>query len=65
MRYSLIGRMRSAEALQGLCLNTDQTATKIHLDHLQYGYEVEMGKGLSCEEEEEKKEKKRGNVRIT
>jgi len=49
--------MASAEALQGLRLSADQRATKIHVDLLQDGYEVETGKGLSCEEEKEKKEK--------
>ena len=52
--------MASAEALQGLRLNTGQRVTKIHVDLLQDGYEVETGKGLSCEEKEEKKEKNTG-----
>jgi len=51
--------MASAEALQGLRLNTHQRATEIHVDRLQDGYEVETGKGLSCEEEEEKKEEEK------
>jgi len=56
--------LASAEALQGLHLSTDQRATKIRVDHLQDGCEVETGNGLSCEEEEREKEKKY-NVHIT
>ena len=67
LRHSLIGRMANAEALQGLPLNTDQRSTKIHLDHLQAGYEVETGKDLSCAKRRrtKKKTKKTGNLRIT
>jgi hypothetical protein len=46
--------MAGVEVFQSLRVHTNQRDTKLHVDHLQDGYEIGTGKGLSCKEEDKK-----------